>query len=192
MKNIILSDGKKLFPQGTNISYGTTGMTVNEFYTARDFPVIADETDKENKPYKLAVPIPFIGNIAISKLTTSQGYSIITNDMHGKPMKTSTYRQDRTGAVESEPISWVKYNYLSQQRIYQQQKVNGLSSIFKENADGTLSVASAAEATNPSISSTIWGRRMSFLLTCANIRILRGKVEPESIQILCISLCCSL
>jgi len=164
VKNITLSDGKKLFPQGTNISYGTTGMTVNEFYTARDFPVIADETDKENKPYKLAVPIPFIGNIAISKLTTSQGYSIVTNDMHGKPMKTSTYRQDRTGAIETEPISWVKYNYLSQQRIYQQQKVNGLSAIFKENADGTLSVASAAEATNPSIPKYNLGQENEFFI----------------------------
>lgn len=164
VKNITLSDGQKLFPQGPNISYGTSGMTVHEFYTARDFPVITDETEKQNKPYKLAVPIPFIGNIAISRLTTSQGYSIVTNDMHGKPMKMSTYRQDKTGAMEKEPISWVKYNYLSESRVYQQEKVNALAGVFKENADGTLSVASAAEAGNQAITKYTLGQENEFFV----------------------------
>ncbi len=164
VKNITLSDGQKLFPQGQDVSYGTSGMSVGEFYTAKDFPVIADETEKENKPYKLAVPIPFIGNIAISKLTTSQGYSVVTNDMHGKPRKTSTYRQDRTGVFEEEPISWTQYNYLSEQRIYQQEKVQSLAGAFKENVDGTLSLASASEATNPSIPKYTLGQENEFFM----------------------------
>lgn len=137
--------GKKvnhdIFPKkGEGVSYGTSGMTVHEFYTAKDFPVITDETEKVNRPYKLPLFIPFIGSINVSKLATSQGYSIVTNDMHGMPMKVSNYRQDRQGHIEPEPISWVKYNYACEQRFYEQEKIFTLLNQFKENPDGTLSL----------------------------------------------------
>jgi hypothetical protein len=128
-----------IFPTGAGVSFGTSGKTVHEFYTAKDFPVITDETEKENQPYRLSVTIPFIGSLSISKLTASQGYSIITNDMHGKQKKVSNYRQDPAGKFEPEPISWVKYNYKSEPRFYQQERVFSLSNKFIENGDGTLS-----------------------------------------------------
>ncbi len=148
VKNITLSDGKPLFPSGPSVSYGTTGMTVHEFYTAKDFPVITNETDKANKPFKLSVVVPFLGNISISKLASSQGYSIITNDMHGKPKMVSNYRQDREGGLEPDPISWVKYNYHGRKSVYQKENVNTLSNVFKDNGDGTLSIASSTEQSN--------------------------------------------
>lgn len=130
-----------LFPQGDETGYGTTGQTIHEFYTAKDFPVITDETDKKDKPYNLSVPVPFLGNVSISKLTSSQGYSIITNDMHGRPSKISNYRQDKTGHFEVQPISWVKYNYLAETRHYQGQKISSVANQFVDNGDGTLSIA---------------------------------------------------
>jgi hypothetical protein len=164
VKNITLSDGKKLFPLGANTSYGTSGKTVHEFYTAKDFPVITDETEKDNKPYKLSVPIPFIGSITISKLTASQGYSIVTNDMHGKQKKVSNYRQDRNGKIEPDPISWVKYNYSSEPRQYEQEKVFSLLNRFKDNGDETLSLASLAELNNSSISKFTLGQESEFFM----------------------------
>ncbi len=164
VKNITLSDGKKLFPVGANTGYGTSGKTVHEFYTAKDFPVITDETEKDNKPYKLSVPIPFIGSITISKLTASQGYSIVTNDMHGKQKKVSNYRQDRNGKVEQDPISWVKYNYSSEPRQYEQEKVFSLLNRFKDNGDETLSLASLAELNNSSISKFTLGQESEFFM----------------------------
>jgi hypothetical protein len=137
--NTTLSDNKSLFPTGTGISYGTSGMTVHEFYTAKEFPVITDETEKANKQYKLSVPVPFLGSLSIVKLTTSQGYSIVTNDMHGKPKKVSNYRQEKTGKFEPEPMSWVRYNYRSEEKVYNQQKIYSLVNTFKDNGDGTLS-----------------------------------------------------
>jgi hypothetical protein len=147
VKNVTLPNGRNLFPKGAGISYGTTGKTEHVFFTAKDFPVITDETDKANKPSKFSVPVPFLGNLAISKLITSQGYSIVTNDMHGKPKMVSNYRQDKLGNVEAEPISWVKYNYLSEERIYEQAKVNALVNTLKDNGDNTLSVASGVAQT---------------------------------------------
>lgn len=140
VKNTLLSNGKNLFPTGTGVGYGTTGKTEHEFYTAKDFPVITSETNKVNKPYRLSVPIPFLGSIAISRLATSQGYSIITNDMHGKPKMVSNYRQDKNGIVEPEPISWVKYNYLSEQKVYDKEVVNNLVNVLEDNGDNTLSI----------------------------------------------------
>jgi hypothetical protein len=132
-----------LFPTGA--TYGTTGKTEHEFFTARDFPVISDETAKQNRPVRTSIPIPFLGNVTVSKMTASQGYSVITNDMHGKPKKVSNYRQQKTGDLEKEPISWVKYNYRSEGKIYDKEKVNVLVNTFKDSDDNTLAPVEAQD-----------------------------------------------
>lgn len=102
-----------------------SGVTVHEFYTAKEFPVITDETkilkthpiaqlqgelDAFYKLY-LPIPIPAIGQILIDHLAFSQGYSIELNDMHGKQKMVSSYELDANGHIVTTPISWVKYNY---------------------------------------------------------------------------------
>jgi len=141
--------GTQVFPE--NVAYGTTGMTVHEFYTAKDFPVITDETEKLNKPFKLTVPVPLMGSISVSKLTASQGYSIITNDMHGRQKMVSNYRQTPQGSIESEPISWVKYNYMHQKRTYDRQTVLELRNTFKDLDNGTMEAASSFSPTDPKV-----------------------------------------
>lgn len=134
-------NGPSIFPApAENVSFGTTGVTVNEFYTAKDFLVITDETEKKNKPFEAHILIPLAGAIDFDYLATSQGYSIVTNDMHGRPLKVSNFRQDDDGQVEEEPISWVRYNYLSNIRTLDGQIVNELNNVFTDNLDGTLSV----------------------------------------------------
>jgi hypothetical protein len=147
IKNIELpgGGGKDIFPKGTGISYGTSGVTVHEFYTAKDFPVITDETEKKDKPYKLPLLIPLIGSITVAKLTTSQGYSIVTNDMHGKPKMVSNFRQDKHGNIEPEPISWVKYNYACKERYYDGEKISELNNLFKKNVNGSLSLINSTD-----------------------------------------------
>lgn len=139
VKNCILSDGNPLFPTGDNIHYGTSGKSVYEFYTAKEFPVITHETEKVNKSFELQTTIPFVGNVSISKLTASQGYSIITNDMHGRLKRISQYKQKEAGDFVASPVSWMQYNYNADTIIYEKQNVLTLSNSFTENADGTLS-----------------------------------------------------
>jgi hypothetical protein len=160
-----LANGKKVFPKkGKDVSFGTSGITVHEFYTARDFPVLTEETEKANKAEKLNVPIPFLGNVVVSNLTTSQGYSITTNDMHGKQKQVSTYQQDPQGKRVPEPVSWVKYNYVSESKVYEQQKVLSLSASFKDNLDGTLSLASREELANPAVAKFSIGQENEFFM----------------------------
>lgn len=164
INHVLLSDGKKLFPEDGNVKFGSSGFTLHEFYTAKDFPVITDETEKDDKPFRMAIPIPYIGSISISKLTTSQGYSIVTNDMHGKIKKVSNYRQDDNGNPEHEPISWVKYNYLSEQRIYQSERVNTLTNTFVENEDGSLSKAATDDLHNGELKKFTIGQENEFIV----------------------------
>ncbi|HWZ16551.1 MAG TPA: hypothetical protein VNW95_15030 [Mucilaginibacter sp.] len=83
-----------------------TGYSVDEFYTARDFPVQVTTmliNSNENKP-----PVnkfSFLGATSIDELTMSQGYSIVLNDMHGKQKATRTYNQSGS------EIASTVYNY---------------------------------------------------------------------------------
>ena len=164
VKHVDVPGGGSIFPDNEQATFGSSGMTVHEFYTAKDFPVITGETEKQNKPYQLSVPVPFMGHISISKLASSQGYSVITNDMHGKQKKISNYRQDSNGDFEESPISFVQYNYLSNERLLAREKVNEINSIFKENPDGTLSVATSSDLLNPGVEKYIMGQESEFFM----------------------------
>lgn len=97
-----------------NVSNNTTGKTVKEYYTAYDFPTITKE-----KPMLVARKKP----IAILKLfnlsnkdyvSTSQGYVVELNDMHGKQKAEWVYQEN-----DPSPYSGMEYKYkqLSDKRI---------------------------------------------------------------------------
>jgi hypothetical protein len=91
-------------PDGLQV--GTTGLTVSEFYTAKDFPVISKmskvETAEKNsyKVFKIE-----------RKFYASQGFTIELNDMHGKPKSQTSYAQKKDGSTIADPVSYVKYFY---------------------------------------------------------------------------------
>jgi hypothetical protein len=143
--------------------YGTSGKTVNEFYTAKDFPVITDETRKLFKNFPLNLTLFGLGNISITQLSATQGYSIITNDMHGKQKMVSNYRQIKdTGLFEPEPISWVRYNYMSDVKLYNKAKVSMLSNVMKDNGDGTLRKIIPADGAVPASEKKYFGQEVEF------------------------------
>jgi hypothetical protein len=90
----------------TGVTKNATGSVVNEFYTAKDFPVIVKQpTDLyikrlKSNPLQKILSMDFTDNI-----TASQGYCIEVNDMHGKQKGMSVY--DATG----NKISGASYSY---------------------------------------------------------------------------------
>ncbi len=85
-----------------------TGYSVSEFYTAKDFPTIIDETNLFKHSQE---PEPFWSMFSISKITSAkavQGYKVILNDMHGKPKSEFTYSEESTV-----PIAGKIYKYKS-------------------------------------------------------------------------------
>ena len=67
-----------------------TGYTIAEFYTAKDFPTIVSKTSKYAIPKTLIVPLQFYSR-AENTVTTTQGFSVELNDMHGKMKSTKEY-----------------------------------------------------------------------------------------------------
>lgn len=79
-----------------------TGKVEHEFYTAKDFPVKVRKTDVTSKtvgPSSWLIKL-FKTNIE-EHLTTSQGYSIINNDMHGKPKSQKVFAQGQDVEISS-------------------------------------------------------------------------------------------
>ncbi|PHN01989.1 hypothetical protein [Flavilitoribacter nigricans] len=120
--------GESLFP-GPSVGYSTVnirqlkpasvvvtgnGTTVQEYYTARDFPVIVRQTDlvpgeskNRNNPFPIISPVY---NRDIDEMALSQGYSIELNDMHGKPRAQWLYAEDQPEA----PVSGISFQYLTE------------------------------------------------------------------------------
>lgn len=90
----------------SNVQRTAPGSEVSEFYTAKDFPTKVFETDLQlvrKETNKLLQLVSFKVNSTIS---ASQGYSIVLNDMHGKPKAQFKYIE---GAEK--PYSGVRYMY---------------------------------------------------------------------------------
>ncbi len=99
--------------------YSTTGITVNEFYTAKDFPVLVEET-----PLDKSIDVPrmlplLVFNATYDKYIGTQGYAITLNDMHGKPSAITHYGMDDSGTLIDQELSKVVYTYsTSNKKVY--------------------------------------------------------------------------
>lgn len=95
---------------GTSLNVGQTGKVINEFFTAKDFPVKVSRTTIDEKrdktEYTLALQKPFV---AIDQThdfaAVSQGYSIELNNMSGMPKATWVLNEN------GDSISGVVYEY---------------------------------------------------------------------------------
>ncbi|WMX16223.1 hypothetical protein [Aureispira sp. CCB-E] len=108
-----LADNK--LPDG----FGTSGQVVHQFYTAKDFPIVTDKTDlddKETEPW-LSLLSSFLMTSRRDRYTGTQGYSIELNNMHGQAKAQISYAQDNTGRiVEDKPLTKMSYEYKTKTR----------------------------------------------------------------------------
>ncbi|RFZ92851.1 hypothetical protein D0C36_15785 [Mucilaginibacter conchicola] len=93
---------------GNAFPAGPTGYTLNEFYTARDFPVQVRSTELQSIQDKPSNSYGIVYTTSVQQMTMSQGYSIELNDMHGKPKAVRTYNQ--AGAEIASTVTY--YNTL--------------------------------------------------------------------------------
>lgn len=132
-----------------------TGVVEYQYYTAKDYPVITDETENLTRPVNFWLPIPLLGEITANKLYASQGYSITLNNMHGKLKSITNYAKDINGGINSVPVSSVAYQYNSTTRNYDGQVVNVLNNTVKtvinESVDANSKMVCNYNATQSSI-----------------------------------------
>jgi hypothetical protein len=103
-----------------------TGYSINEFYTYKDFPVLTYETDIQTFHTEYKKNHWGFGRTEDQHLTASQGYSIVLNDMNGKPKAVHTYGQPK-GSLTGALINEILYNYQSDPVQYQNESVNELN-----------------------------------------------------------------
>jgi hypothetical protein len=93
-------------------AYSAQAYVQNEFYTAKDFPVIIKESEmKVNKVWK-----PYVIRNENSWYGT-QAYALILNDMHGKPKMVTNFAKRDPNATTKDLVSSIEYKYA--------QKANG-------------------------------------------------------------------
>ena len=110
-----------------------TGYVVNEFYTARDFPVNVSYTTIEPIERNSNPVVSLVTADSFHELTLSQGYYIELNDMHGKPKAVKVHNSSGTN------ISSVEYHYNSEviNSGTGESRLKNVVDIVKEN--GTVS-----------------------------------------------------
>lgn len=117
-----------------DVNRNASGKTVHEFYTARDFPTITRRTDLKAEPYKNNPVVRLFTFKSKDFMTTSQGFVIELNDMHGKPKKQMVYAEDQV-----EPLSGVEYVYQSTKLGKNTYQLDNQVNVV--HPDGTVSVS---------------------------------------------------
>ena len=90
-----------------------TGYIVHEFYTAKDFPIIAiDDADADERRHRPNFILKFLNINVKDYVSVTQGYLIKRNDMHGKPKAQWVYAENGASNTSGNgPISGVEYIY---------------------------------------------------------------------------------
>jgi hypothetical protein len=84
---------KDLEANGAEVESPNTGSIVNEFYTAKDFPVKVTILPIQRNNPKKAYRYSLVETNSFEEMTLSQGYSVEVNDMHGKQKATRVFNQ---------------------------------------------------------------------------------------------------
>lgn len=112
------------------LPHTNSGYTIDQFYTARDFPTQVDylPLDQHNQENDLSLML-FVSTYS-DKVTTSQGFKVELNDMHGKQKAVQVF--DNSGAL----LSSTEYFYNLNDENAQQKTLNNTVLAMKVN--GTI------------------------------------------------------
>lgn len=95
--------------QYQNVKSNATGFVVNEFYTAKDFPVFTQRTGINH--LRMSPNMAAISFLKVSQddiMTVTQGYYIELNDMHGKPKGVYAYPENGKSYISSTEYRYKK------------------------------------------------------------------------------------
>ena len=110
------------------LSHSAAPITVYEFYSPKEFPILFDETDINADPAILRpITIPGIYTSITKRKARSQGYSITLNDMSGKMRSVTQRTRPTTNNPAGTLIAKTEYIFFTEEP-FSDQKKNKLSS----------------------------------------------------------------
>ncbi len=118
---------------GDEESVNRTGVSVSEFYTAKDFPTKVAELGLERRVPFTNRLFRLIGGISVDNIGLSQGYGVETNDMHGKPKSVNVFNKS------GQNISMVEYFYKTENELAARKQVSNTVKVM----DSTGAVSDA-------------------------------------------------
>jgi hypothetical protein len=116
-------------------SVNRTGLAVNEFYTAKDYPTKVNVLGLQQRKPGTGKLFKLISNKEVENVGLSQGYSIELNDMHGKLKSTNVYNKS------GENISSLEYFYQSENELAEKKSLRNNVKVIGRNGvvtDGTI------------------------------------------------------
>lgn len=120
---------------GDDESVNRTGLTVSEFYTAKDYPVKVSILGLDQKKPATSKIFKLIGGISYDVVGLSQGYSVELNDMHGKPKSENIYNKS------GQNISKVEYYYKNVNDLAEKKELSNNVKVLDANgytSDGQI------------------------------------------------------
>jgi hypothetical protein len=117
-----------------------TGYRISQFYTSRDFPTQVDYLPLEEDNYENDLTLLLFASQTINRVTTTQGFKVIDNDMHGKQKSVQTY--DNGGTLITSKDFFYQVNDPNAQRKTLNNTVPAM------NTDGTIPGAGMLIATD--------------------------------------------
>ena len=125
---------------GNFANVSTTGLTINEFYTTKDFPTLAAQTDVDHQEQKPSTTYSFFPLFTKTRQSAgmSQGFVVEVNNMDGKQKAMYHYGQNDKGEVlYDKPISSSQYFYKTKQRG-KNQVLDNVCEVLVEEKDGNI------------------------------------------------------
>jgi hypothetical protein len=92
---------------GDSVVRSAIGKQVTQFYTAKDFPDTSIYTPMNTIDYHHAPTFTFFKKETIDQRVTSQGFLVVTNDMHGKLKSQTVYSEGDPNT----PLSYTIHTY---------------------------------------------------------------------------------
>ena len=121
----------KTIGTGDEETVNRTGTVISEFYTAKDYPTIIDILGLEHRKPIANKLFKLIGAVSFDVVGLSQGYSVETNDMHGKPKSVHVFNKS------GQKISSVEYYYKSANELTARKQLK--NDVKVVNPDATIS-----------------------------------------------------
>ena len=105
---------------GDSVVRSAIGKQVTQYYTAKDFPAYSTYTPMNTIDYHHDPAFTFFHKETIDQRTTSEGFLVVTNDMHGKLKSQTVYS-------EGDPNTPLSYTI----HTYKNTGVNGLNDLIQ-------------------------------------------------------------